>query len=401
MSPDSTTVPTTATAPSTGQTSLAGAEAALPAITKLGEVPSIVPGAYTTIEAGAFVAVGEGSFYVANVEGGIANYDAGAGALLGVAARSGDTCTRPEYAFSSLWTISCNSNVLDRVNGSSGAVEASVPLPFSFVADLRATGIAATDNEVWVLSDSAASIAARVDPATNTVAGTVPVPPGTEAIRAGMGAVWTVQPARGTVTRLDPATGEVVATVDAAAQFLAVGADSLWALDGERAVVHRIDPATNTVTADITVNQGGMPMVSFASIEADTNAVWVQMAGLPLAAIDPATNAVTARFDSYDHGGIAIVEREPGSARAPTSGSAASPCRADKPERPVDRSEHRAVGSETELHTAPTVQVGLAAFLLSGPTNRLRSGRHREPRGRGKTDGVDHERQVRNPRVGG
>lgn len=297
--------PTTTADPPTNSPSTAAA-AALPEVTELGDVPQITPGDYTTDLEGTHMAASDSVLYVTNVEGGLARYDLETGALLGSTPFPEISVTRIEYAFGSVWTLRRASNVLHRIDGATGEIQQSITLPFQFAAESRGLTITSTSTDIWVLSDSAASIAARVDPTTNTVAGTIRVPAASESIDAGFDSLWITQ-FPDSITRIDPADGTVLATIDARAQFLAVNSDGVWALDSEAGVVHRIDPASNTVVADITVADGAVGAVTWSEIEAGDDLIWIQMTGLPLSVIDPATNTVAARYDSFDHGGIALT----------------------------------------------------------------------------------------------
>lgn len=302
-----TTVPTpTTTADPPASSPPTAAAAALPAVTELGEVPQITPGDFTTEEEGTHMVASDSVLYVTNVEGGLGRYDLESGELLGSTPFLDISATRPEYAFGSVWTVRRSSNVLYRIDGVTGEIQQSITLPLQFLTETRNTAITATATDIWLLSHTDTSIAVRVDPTTNTVAGTIPVPAGSESIRAGFDSLWITQ-SPGSINRIDPSDGTVLATIDANAQFLAVSADAVWALDGDTTgVVYRIDPASNTVVAEIdTTDGGGAPL--WTEIEAGDGFVWVQMPGLELSVIDTATNTVAARYDSFDHGGIALT----------------------------------------------------------------------------------------------
>ena len=303
-SQSTTTVPaptTTADRPTTSPSS--GAEAALPDVTELGDVPKITPRDFNDTE-GTYMVASNSVLYVSNVEGGLARYDLESGKLLGSTPFPEITVTRPEYAFGSVWTIRHASNVLYRIDGATGQIQASITLPIQFIGETRNMAITATTTDLWVLSDPTESVAVRVNPTTNAVVGTIPLPAASETIRAGFDSLWITQ-FPNTITRIDPSDGTVLATIDAHAQFLATNSDGVWALDGDTGVVHRIDPATNTIVADIVVSNGGA-LGGWSAIEA-SDMVWVQMPGFALSVIDPATNTVAARYDSFDHGGIGLT----------------------------------------------------------------------------------------------
>jgi DNA-binding beta-propeller fold protein YncE len=69
-------------------------------------------------------------------------------------------------------------------------------------------------------------------------------------VATGEGAVWVLSQARRSVSRIDPTTGRITATIPVRGTWLAAGAGSLWVLDlgdGQAGFVRRIDPRTNRV----------------------------------------------------------------------------------------------------------------------------------------------------------
>ena len=86
---------------------------------------------------------------------------------------------------------------------------------------------------------------------------------GAPRIAVGAGAVWAVNP-DGSVSRIDPKTGRIVATIDKnPAWTIAAGDEGVWFLGSDDPItaVTRIDPRTNRVTQRIPVgadNLGGV-----------------------------------------------------------------------------------------------------------------------------------------------
>jgi DNA-binding SARP family transcriptional activator/ABC-type branched-subunit amino acid transport system substrate-binding protein len=125
------------------------------------------------------------------------------------------------------------------------------------------TDIAAGSGAVWVgnapsrgLSDFPASVS-RIDPASGVVVGTVDLPPAPGGHPTGIGgfsrqklavtpeAVWAVNPDQ-TVSRIDPRTNRRVARVEAKAQLIAAGEGDVWIV--EDGAIAEIDTARNVVT---------------------------------------------------------------------------------------------------------------------------------------------------------
>jgi streptogramin lyase len=154
---------------------------------------------------------------------------------------------------------------------------------------------------VWVTNSN--GTVSRIDPASDQVVATIPLPrPGRrpEAIAAGAGMVWVATSA-GVVWRIDPARNQVVGKVDTSRLLykpisLAVQDDAVWVVccanaapgrhpDGK---LIRIDPDGGEVAARIAVR--GDPF----AVAADIEAVWVATAQGPAERVDRVTNRVAA-----------------------------------------------------------------------------------------------------------
>jgi YVTN family beta-propeller protein len=147
--------------------------------------------------------------------------------------------------------------------------------------------IAIGEGAVWAIATSGI---ARIDPHTNAVVASIPVAqnatggPLPTALAVGNGAVWVanrfapprgVSPSgkRGTVSRIDPKTNAVVATITVGREpfAIAVGGDAVWVANRTDFTVSRIDPRTNRVEAIIPT--GNRPM----GLAADDDEVWVSV----------------------------------------------------------------------------------------------------------------------------
>jgi YVTN family beta-propeller protein len=103
----------------------------------------------------------------------------------------------------------------------------------------------------------------------------------------GFGSMWISNYGDGTLSRVDPATNKVLATISVAgAGWTAASADAIWVTAGSG--VTRIDPATDTVTGsvDLKTTALGDPAVIGGML-------WVpKIRENRIVVIDPATNAV-------------------------------------------------------------------------------------------------------------
>ena len=98
-------------------------------------------------------------------------------------------------------------------------------------------------------------------------------------VAVGAGAVWAINPDR-TVSRIDPASGRRVATIDVDAATIAAGREGVWFISGEDTLaVTPIDPRTNRAGRSIRLGAQNLSAVAvgggyvWASAEGD-GLVW-------------------------------------------------------------------------------------------------------------------------------
>ena len=201
---------------------------------------------------------------------------------------------------------------------------------------------------VWVTDANAAAVL-RIDPDYPQARTVIRLPSAgatrrdsSGQVAVGHGAVWVAHGAA-RVTRIDPASGRVVASIDLPlASAVAVGEGAVWAVSGERGDLVRIDPATNTAVARVHLE----PYVCCVAVASDyvwamnrkiwklspdgeilgsqaiegdganlsvaPDALWVaEGTSGKVTRVDPQTDAVR----SLHVGGLALVCRRPGRRR--------------------------------------------------------------------------------------
>jgi YVTN family beta-propeller protein len=182
-----------------------------------------------------------------------------------------------------LWAA--DHGVVSRFDAARGRVTAKVE-----VENWSASRLAVGAGAVWALAGNAVE---RIDPASARPVLSIPVAgspgPTPNAVAVGRGAVWVanrvvpppsgvlghlqvIQPATpGTVTRIDPRTNAVTATISVGrySNSIAVGAGAVWVANRDDGTLSRIDPSTNRVVA--TIHVGGQP----ESVAVGGGAVWV------------------------------------------------------------------------------------------------------------------------------
>jgi len=140
--------------------------------------------------------------------------------------------------------------------------------------------VAAAGDAVWIASPR--GTVSRIDPASNQVVASVPESNVVVARLDSNGsplagvaaideAVWVTETV-GTASRIDPSTNRVVATVELGGVHsgVALTEDAVWVTNSEDDIVFRIDPTVNEVIA--TVGVGDFPSAVAADEE---DGVWV------------------------------------------------------------------------------------------------------------------------------
>jgi YVTN family beta-propeller protein len=137
-------------------------------------------------------------------------------------------------------------------------------------ADSYFSGIAVSEEGVWVAGDPLDPSVWRIDRATGDLIATIPLRFAPKDIAAGAGAVWLTSQLDDTVSRIDPATNEVTATIPVGrgASGVAVGAGSVWVANAFDGTLSRIDPHTLSVE---TIDVEGSP----DDVALGAGAVWV------------------------------------------------------------------------------------------------------------------------------
>ena len=232
--------------------------------------------------------------WVSGVDPGIVGYDAATGAVRAQVA-TGDVPLAMEQGFGSIWAGEGTGDLfatLVRIDAASGTATARIPLP---EPGLRPeSSMAVTDDAVWGLVDGATAddrLLVAVDPTTNTVRDTFPAPPAADALRGGFGSLW-VATSQQSVVRVDPTDGSTQATVETGfgSRFMTVSDDAVWVMNQDDGTVSRIDPDTDTVAATVQVSDGRIPG---GDIAFGDDTVWIRTGTELATAVDPATDEVT------------------------------------------------------------------------------------------------------------
>ncbi len=233
--------------------------------------------------------------WVSGVEPGIVGYDSVTGQKR-AAVQTGDVYLAMEAGHGALWAAEASDgrypDTLLRIDPATGEVafRAAAPEP-----GLKPeSSLAVTDDAVWGIVGQFEEFTDRrlasFDPDTGEVLDVVPAPEAAASVRGGFGSLW-VSTAQSTVVRIDPADGTEQATIPtgSGSGFLTVTDDAVWVLNGGDGTVSRIDPDTDEVVATVQVSEGA---ISGGDIVGDDGSVWARTAKELAVEVDPATNEV-------------------------------------------------------------------------------------------------------------
>ena len=215
--------------------------------------------------------------------------------------------------------------VLRRLDPQTGEVVATIP-----IKDLSDafTQVAFGAGSVWVSSGyyemgpapkrQPGDAVFRIDPRTNRVVDRIPVDP-PSGLAFGHGSVWATSAGYGTVSRIDPETGEVVAKIKVGRGAFDIAADessgAVWVAGGylpkdyggydfpkysEDRNLTRVDPATNRVVQEIPIEAHSHYGGGANNVAIGEGAVWVLSGDGNLLKVDPATNEIAARVSVGD-----------------------------------------------------------------------------------------------------
>lgn len=201
----------------------------------------------------------------------------------------------------------CGPDGLVRIDPATNAVVAQVALD----APLGVSRLAYGAGSLWAFATSTVGpdTVVRVDPATNAITATIPLGHVAGTMAFGLDALWVTSPTDDVVLRIDPATNAVepLSTAVEGAGQVAVGEDGVWvSLYGEHGAqapegaptIVRIDPASGEVTAEVDAGAG---LEDSNGIVASPEGVWVRGNDPFLLRIDPATAEIADQIDG-DHG---------------------------------------------------------------------------------------------------
>jgi hypothetical protein len=233
--------------------------------------------------------------WISGIEPGIVGYDAETGEQR-AAVPTEDVYLAMEAGHGALWAAEASDgqypDTLLRIDPATGSVTHRVAAPGPGLKP--ESSLAVTETAVWGIvgqyEDPGDRALASFDPATGKVLDVMPAPEAANSVRGGFGSLW-VSTSQETVVRIDPADGAEQATIPTGrgSGFLTVTDDAVWVLDGLDGTVSRIDPAADEVVATVQVSDGA---ISGGDIAGGDGSVWARTTEDLAVEVDPATNEV-------------------------------------------------------------------------------------------------------------
>jgi serine/threonine-protein kinase len=212
---------------------------------------------------------------------------------------------QPVVGFRTVWVMSQQGQLL-RINPSTDALLPSIRLVPNGIPFTGQTRLAVGEGAVWAAVDR---FLIQVDPVRNRVKRRIELG-NIDGIAAGEGGVFVIDGLSGTLTKIDPASGKVIGSVDLAGSpdALAVGGGEVWVLDSDVGTVQEVDAETlapgDTVRVgsdetDITFGAGAVWLAdgtgnSFTRIDPVTHEPKIFSIGSPVlrVAVDPDSGSV-------------------------------------------------------------------------------------------------------------
>ncbi len=205
-------------------------------------------------------------------------------------------CSGLADGFGSVWSPSCKDHAVMRIDPATGKVIAKV------AADPANSegGITIGDGSVWIVTKPSTLV--RINPATNAIVNSFPLPSESENPLFSDGFLWVSSFGHDQLLKIDPASGQVLKMIPVGPKprFLTAGAGSIWTLNQGDGTISRVDASTGAVLATIPCGiEGGGGEMTFGD-----GFIWATMFDFPITKIDPVTSKVAAQWGGPGGDGI-------------------------------------------------------------------------------------------------
>ena len=202
----------------------------------------------------------------------------------------GEPCSGLATGFGSLWVPLCGK----------AATLAQVDLRSNRVVNVFRVGpaapeggIATSPDSVWLVVDKKGSLV-RIDPASGALLQTIKVPSGSYNPFYSDGRIWVTRAEGSEVTSVDAATGAVLGSVRTGPgpRFLTAGGGAVWTLNQGDGTLTRIPTASNQSPKTIALGTPGHG----GDISFGLGMVWTTMVKVPLSVVDATTTTLLCQW---------------------------------------------------------------------------------------------------------
>ena len=199
-----------------------------------------------------------------------------------------------------MWVADVYGGKLHRIDATTDTVTGTFNVPISSGSE---GSFAVTDGGVWVITNNGGTSSGtltRVDPTSGQVVADIKVANDSHGIAAAGNSIWVTSYSGNSVTRVNAQSNAVLATIPVgkSPRFIAGGEGGVWALcQGPGSVAH-IDPESGKVVGEINTNTPG----GGGDVAAGEGAVWVTTFGRPVTRIDPKTDKVIVQYQGEGFG---------------------------------------------------------------------------------------------------
>jgi streptogramin lyase len=190
-----------------------------------------------------------------------------------------------------VWVADCGSKVVYKVDPNANKVVKEISTEFYGCEDVM---IAVGEGSLWMITEIGDTTLTRFNAESGAVEANISLPSGSAGIVVDYGSVWVTGYQKSELYRIDPKTNTVRSTISLhrSPRFLASGEGSVWVLTQADGTVQRIDGQTGKLTATIETGVANI----LGDIATGGGYVWLSLPGVPVAQIDPKTNALIRKF---------------------------------------------------------------------------------------------------------
>jgi YVTN family beta-propeller protein len=202
---------------------------------------------------------------------------------------SGEPCAGLATGFGSVWVPLCGGRpTLAKVDQTTGTLTKVFPVGPA----ASEGGVATSQDSVWLVIDKRGTLA-RIDPATGAIRQRIQLPPGSYNPRYSDGRIWVTRAEGAQITSVDADTGATVAPIATGPgpRFLTDGAGAIWTLDQGDGTLTRVDARTHAASRIPLATPGHGGDIAFGE-----GMIWTTVMKTPLSVVDAASGKLLCQW---------------------------------------------------------------------------------------------------------